>query len=1208
MKEKISNDLSYIKAGYRSDKWKWVLSLPQVNGQAQKNVLKQSVSSQSEVPAGKGDVSEMKHVTDDNDVSENIGPPETSGSSQKNGSSQSPLTSLKPFSEDQLTKEHILKTFGMDKCPKTLPCQKRCSSNPWCLADLKSGIGKEKARPTDQPRDPNKPVGLQNTANTCWINSALQAMFHLPKFRNAINAVEGFTGEESLSCMLYLLQAMFVEMDTHANKAVACSPGSIFEKMGLFATQEIMHKDADHEVLKCVSEFLENTIDTLIADPRLGSQLCPLFSTSLMRLARWKCPECETEHESQLAPATSYTMAAYVSADECPLDQCLVDLQTETQTGVSLVCGSDGSGQGGCGARVKADRIVTPKIQNLPTILVIRNNSLMDRDLKRRLHVVYPETLDLTSHTLHHVAATYTLSAVIFHHGHWVKHFSAHVKTSPNKWYNFNDEQVSELTNRSTAGNPPESHRNYFSIANVANKYKHRPGLRVSRGAFVWIYVRSNTLEVEAPVVSPPESVVEYVLLKQEESTSVNHQLQAEMKKEKEALTSLLAVCDVSEEYTLISEPLLSAWYNDDGLQYFPQPSVLAQALCEHKLFSPLKFHMLKCVRAEGVKALLSHRSGIHQDDALLKLGLPLSLPPDTGCCKHCIVKAINHILFIERVKALHKQAKKDARKEHEGQVKVIGTETLEYWPRLALSAYVKENGIDLEEEDTDCGNEINKKIDDSGKNDSQNVSDDHKVDSALFNGDRCGKTDVKSETEAMVTSSCDITSPVPEIDSKSVCDSRTGDVNIDLEDKDRKEFGSSEKNSSSSRGMETKEGSRELLLFNEDIVCQHNLLSPTAPSCNIPQDLAMEIMSLCGESIHPAIYQEDFSSCPDCGTILEESMRACNSGRQQKKQLTNLFLEKKRPHPVRDPGKQIYLMSRDFFTDWKSYIRSCERGDLEVCPPIRMVNAPLLCTHSRLLYPVFALQPHQLIEHLVLVWEEEWAILKELYPPDHVITANYSEGGLLLTEPGVCESGCVEVRAAQEYEEQFTYECEIIHVRQVNSVNDIPRRSGRTRGVQGSSTTTALNENIGPRKKPRLAAMAGISGAATGVGGGGGGGSGGGTNTSSPSASGATSSQRLVRASKTFSSTDTIREVQNFIAERTGIWPMLQTLWVCGEEQGDSGDSQPLQLTDDHRAMTLNALRIRPGDTIYFRAAVEDMERAAGDGVVEFGEIEEDW
>lgn len=70
-------------------------------------------------------------------------------------------------------------------------------------------------------------------------------------------------------------------------------------------------------------------------------------------------------------------MAAYVSADECPLDQCLVDLQTETQTGVSIVCGADDTGQGGCGSKVKVDRIVTPKIQTLPSVLVIRNNSLM---------------------------------------------------------------------------------------------------------------------------------------------------------------------------------------------------------------------------------------------------------------------------------------------------------------------------------------------------------------------------------------------------------------------------------------------------------------------------------------------------------------------------------------------------------------------------------------------------------------------------------------------------------------------------------------------------------------------------------------------------------------------------------------------------------------------------------------------------------------
>ncbi|XP_042221252.1 uncharacterized protein LOC121865766 [Homarus americanus] len=1182
MKEKISNDLSYIKAGYRSDKWKWVLNLPEVDTQMQISILKEPGPPESCVAEGKQDVPQ-DNIDIEKDAAASSVLSETSDVPilQKKETPQSFLSSDKLFSEDHLTKENILKTFGLDKRPKNLPCQKRCSSNPWCLADLRSGIGKEKIRPTDQPRDPNKPVGLQNTANTCWINSALQALFQLPKFRNVINNVEGFTGEESLSCMLYLLQAMFVEMDTHANRAIACSPGSVFERMGLFATQEIMRKDADHEVLKCVSEFLENTIDILIADARLGSELSPLFNTSLMRFARWKCPVCETEHESHLAPATAYTMAAYVSGDECPLDQCLVDLQTETQTGVSLVCGTESSGHGGCGARVKADRIVTPKIQNLPTILVIRNNSLMDRDLKRRLHVVYPETLDLTSHTLNHVAATYTLSAVIFHHGHWVKHFSAHVKTKDNKWYNFNDEQVSELSNRSTAGNPSESHRNYFSIANVANKYKHRSGLRVSRGAFVWIYVRNNTSEEVTPV-PPPESVVEYVLRKQEEGMTVNYQRQAEMKKEKEELMSQLAVSDMSEEYSVISEPLLSAWFNDDGLQYTPQPSVLAQALCDHKLFSPLKYHLMKCVRTEGVKALLSHRSGIHQDDALKKMEWPLSLPPDTGCCKQCVVKAVNHILFIERVKALHKQAKKDARREHEGPARVVGLETLEYWPRLALSAYVKENGIDIEEEETENGVEMIKKAEDGSKNESQHIDNDTKVNSAHVNGDECEQTDGKSEME-MVTPRCDTTSLVPETDSKLTCDSRTADINMDVKDKDRKHLVSSEKDASSSRGTETKEGNCDFMLFNEDIVCQHNLLSPTASSCRIPQDLITQIMNLCGESIHPAIYQEDFNTCPDCGNILEESMRACSSGRQQKKQLGNLFLEKKRPHPTRDPGKKIYLVSRNFFAEWKSYIRSCERGELVVSAPIQLVNAPLLCTHNLLLFPIFNLQPHQLTEHLVLVWEEEWEILKDLYPPDHIITAVYTESGILLTQPGVCEDGCVEMRAAQDYEDQFSYEHEIIHVRQVHSVNDIPRRSGRTRGAQAGSPTHS-NESVGPRKKPRLASL--------GITGGGGASASGGSSTMS--------SQRLVRASRTFSSTDTLREVQNFISARTNIWPILQTLWVCE-------DDQPTQLTDDHRGMTLNALRVRPGDTIYFKAALEDIERAAGDGVVEFNEIEED-
>lgn len=86
---------------------------------------------------------------------------------------------------------------------------------------------------------------------------------------------------------------------------------------------------------------------------------------------------------------------------------------------------------------------------------------------------------------------------------------------------------------------------------------------------------------------------------------TVNHQLQAEIKREKEALLGQLAVTDILEDYELISESLLSAWFNCDDLEYKPQPSLLAQPLCEHKLFSPRKFHLLKCIRKESVSTVM---------------------------------------------------------------------------------------------------------------------------------------------------------------------------------------------------------------------------------------------------------------------------------------------------------------------------------------------------------------------------------------------------------------------------------------------------------------------------------------------------------------------------------------------------------------------------------------------------------------------------
>ena len=57
-------------------------------------------------------------------------------------------------------------------------------------------------------------------------------------------------------------------------------------------------------------------------------------------------------------------------------------------------------------------------------------------------------------------------------------------------------------------------------------------------------------------------------------------------------------------------------------------------------------------------------------------------------------------------------------------------------------------------------------------------------------------------------------------------------------------------------------------------------------------------------------------------------------------------------------------------------------------------------------------------------------------------------------------------------------------------------------------------------------------------------------------------------------------------IANKTGIWPLLQTMWLKGTVERGKG-AEPILLTDNHRNMTLRSLRVKEGETVYFKAAV---------------------
>lgn len=177
----------------------------------------------------------------------------------------------------------------------------------------------------------------------------------------------------------------------------------------------------------------------------------------------------------------------------------------------------------------------------------------------------------------------------------------------------------------------------------------------------------------------------------------------------------------------------------------------------------------------------------------------------------------------------------------------------MEYWPRLALSAYVKEHGIDFEDSgEAENGVDTCKKNECSNKTEPENASSNSKVNSTSDSSDVSEKYDTQVEKGM---NACDTASTVPDSECKSACEDRTEEV----EHSEKRTANSKEKENS-------KEGSRELLMFNEDIVCPHSLRSPTAMYCNLPEKLAEEIIGLCCESIHPAIYQKDFDTCEECG------------------------------------------------------------------------------------------------------------------------------------------------------------------------------------------------------------------------------------------------------------------------------------------------------------------------------------------------------
>ncbi|XP_047736160.1 uncharacterized protein LOC108675080 isoform X3 [Hyalella azteca] len=611
----LNADLCYTRYGYRMERWKWALThdfpkpgtrdaeSPQHCSQvpphndivtANKECMKPQESTIASKFSNEMDVDTIK----DTNLPTN--------------------TILKPnqhwlfdqvFSPGNISKTHLLRAYGLHRLPLFLPCVKKCPLNPFCLTGYKIGStikeGLDAHLPlTQQPRvAPDYPVGLEaHLPQAVVVNPALQLLFHHRKFRNAINSLEDFSFDTSLTSLSHLLQVLFAEMETHAFKSIACEGGSALERIVATASRE-----------NCVSsaDFLEATIDWLIAETSLAPAIAPLFAITTTKIIKWQCSKCAVVHQQQGPSSSCYRLRASVQQDQDLLANSLIDLWMVKEAGVPMVCGGQawsGNGQeGGCGHVVRVDREVSTKLADLPYYLLIENSSSAG---EKKPHAVFPDHLNLSAHTADGRAAHYVLSGVVYQDSN-----SCQLKTARGRWFAFHGEQVLQMTNSNVGGDasaavhPDPAHPNYLSDGDVSAAHAGRPGTRVSRGVHLWAYTLVD-LQPAPPSVAPRAAVIKYVNSHESQESKQRFRVQSA----RQDLLKELSVRSKEDFFLLMPESLLAAWAasEDQRFVYYQEETVSSELLCPHGKIRPLAASKMKCIRKDVVNKLLNTPCGMN--------------------------------------------------------------------------------------------------------------------------------------------------------------------------------------------------------------------------------------------------------------------------------------------------------------------------------------------------------------------------------------------------------------------------------------------------------------------------------------------------------------------------------------------------------------------------------------------------------------------
>lgn len=365
--------------------------------------------------------------------------------------------------------------------------------------------------PSTKSKEETGYVGLKNQGATCYMNSMLQAFFHVPAFRKIVFSIPTTGKEDTEKSILLNLQRLFCRLQT---STIPCQTKDLTTSFG-WSSRDAFYQHDIQEFCRVVLENLESKMQGTPLQDSISSLFRGKYNSYIRCLhVPYESTCCEKFYDLQLVvkgiSSLEESFDAYTAHDK-------------------LV----GDNQYDAESFGKQDAIMGTEFKEFPSILHLHLSRFefdlaKFRNYKLNDYFSFPETIDLTKYIAMNVEATksnvFDLYGVLVHSGGVSGgHYFAFLRTSTkHDWYKFNDSLVTKVTKEQAiddnfGGNMPNS--------NSPKSYS----------AYMLIYIRREDVnDIFAPVSDDmiPQHIIDYV----------QHALEEEQAKIGEQITKIHSV------------------------------------------------------------------------------------------------------------------------------------------------------------------------------------------------------------------------------------------------------------------------------------------------------------------------------------------------------------------------------------------------------------------------------------------------------------------------------------------------------------------------------------------------------------------------------------------------------------------------------------------------------------------------------------------